>query len=590
MPKPTIQNRSYFKRVLRTYKEKFDSVLQTCNYSDISPMFTTASSSITGDPQVNVVLFDGGEYDPSVDISSLVSDGNLIYFPAVMGDWITIKINGTLHRLHFPYDDGPLQLENGTQLNMDAMFFLTSKNTNGLGYSTYPATVRGYGGTLIELGNGQSVEITSPTTAVSVNEGASVTFTLQTTGVPVGTQLTYNFTGTVEFDHDFTTNPNNSVFQVQNDGSASMTVTLREDYSQLEGSENFKLNLTDPSNANIILGSSALVTVNDTSSATFSIAAVPANQVEGTTLTYTVNTTGVPDGHTLYYSFSSVSTTDNYDFSNNTHAGWFAINNNTGTFGVDVAQDFEIDDGETLIVQIRQNSASGSVVATSSTTIIDDLPFTFTITPSHTTVIESTQANVSSFTLDIQTSGAADGTIVYLYPRAQGGNSTFRISDIHDPQDAFDGGRNYYEATIQNNSITKSFTVARDGYTEGDEVFYIEAMTNNGVSIAVSPDITITDASYVGSRKTDKTFGPIRVNRDDGVAGNTSDWYTLCNLDQIPNNSKVALFIDTSGSMTMSTVQASYDELVAKLNQRGITFITVSNMQEDWITDFDVTL
>ena len=115
-------------------------------------------------------------------------------------------------------------------------------------------------------------------------------------------------------------------------------------------------------------------------------------------------------------------------------------------------------------------------------------------------------------------------------------------------------------------------------------------MSLMNISIAVSPDITITDASYVGSRKTDKTFGPIRVNRDNGVAGSTSDWYTLCNLDQIPNNSKVALFIDTSGSMTMNTVQASYDELVAKLNQRGITFITVSNMQEDWITDFDVTL
>ena len=479
-----------------------------------------------------------------------------------MGDCITIKINGSLHRLHFPYDDGPLQLENGNQLNMDALFFLTSKNSNGLGYSTYPATVRGYGGTLIELGNGQSVEITSPTADVSVNEGASVTFTLQTTGIPSGTQLSHIFTGSVEFDEDFTSNPNNNVFTVQNDGSASMTVTLRDDYTQLEGTENFKLNLTDPSNINNILGSSAVVTVNDTSSATFSIAAVPANQAEGTTLTYTVNTTGVPDGHTLYYSFSSVSTTDQYDFSNNTHAGWFTINNNTATFDVDVVQDFEIDDGETLIVQIRQNSATGSIVATSSTTIIDDLPFTFTITPSHTTIIESTQANVSSFTLDIQTSGAADGTVVHLYPRARGANSTFRISDIHDPQAAFDAGSAYYNATINNNSITQSFTVARDGVTEGDEVFYIEAMSLMNISIAVSPDITITDASYVGSRKTDKTFGPIRVNRDNGVAANTSDWYTLCNLDQIPNNSKVALFIDTSGSMTMNTVQASYDCLL----------------------------
>ena len=73
-------------------------------------------------------------------------------------------------------------------------------------------------------------------------------------------------------------------------------------------------------------------------------------------------------------------------------------------------------------------------------------------------------------------------------------------------------------------------------------------------------------------------------------SSNASDWYTICNLDQIPDNSKVALFIDTSGSMTMSTIQASYDLLVSKLNARGITFITVQNSQEDWISDFDTPL
>ena len=46
------------------------------------------------------------------------------------------------------------------------------------------------------------------------------------------------------------------------------------------------------------------------------------------------------------------------------------------------------------------------------------------------------------------------------------------------------------------------------------------------------------------------------------------------------------MFIDTSGSMTMNTIQASYDLLVSKLNARGITIITVSNQNEDWITPF----
>ena len=82
----------------------------------------------------------------------------------------------------------------------------------------------------------------------------------------------------------------------------------------------------------------------------------------------------------------------------------------------------------------------------------------------------------------------------------------------------------------------------------------------------------------------------MRVNRDNNVAANASDWYTICNLDKVPDGSKVALFIDTSGSMTMSTIQASYDLLVSKLNARGITFITVENTSEDWISSFDTAL
>ena len=50
------------------------------------------------------------------------------------------------------------------------------------------------------------------------------------------------------------------------------------------------------------------------------------------------------------------------------------------------------------------------------------------------------------------------------------------------------------------------------------------------------------------------------------------------------------MFIDNSGSMTTGVVQASYDLLVSKLNARGITFITVENTSEDWISSFDTAL
>ena len=85
-------------------------------------------------------------------------------------------------------------------------------------------------------------------------------------------------------------------------------------------------------------------------------------------------------------------------------------------------------------------------------------------------------------------------------------------------------------------------------------------------------------------------FGPIAVNRDDGSAAKASDWYTICNLSQLPDGSEIAMFIDVSGSMTMRTIQASYDLLVSKLNARNMTIISVSNTQENWVQPFDQIL
>ena len=184
------------------------------------------------------------------------------------------------------------------------------------------------------------------------------------------------------------------------------------------------------------------------------------------------------------------------------------------------------------------------------------------------------------------------------YLEAVGSGSLFKARDVYEEgntgyQYGDDGnslGYRYYNVTINNNTGSLTLKIVRDGKTEGNEQFRINAKSTSGVSLALSPTITIVDSSVVGLNKTGKTFGPIRVNRDNGQSANVSDWYTICNLDQIPNNSKVALFIDNSGSMTTGTVQASYDLLVSKLNARGITFITVENTSEDWISSFDTAL
>jgi hypothetical protein len=63
--------------------------------------------------------------------------------------------------------------------------------------------------------------------------------------------------------------------------------------------------------------------------------------------------------------------------------------------------------------------------------------------------------------------------------------------------------------------------------------------------------------------------GPINVARDGGNAGEATDWYDVCNLDNnLSFGGKIALFIDQSGSMDLGTVQASYDLFLTRLNDR----------------------
>ena len=68
-------------------------------------------------------------------------------------------------------------------------------------------------------------------------------------------------------------------------------------------------------------------------------------------------------------------------------------------------------------------------------------------------------------------------------------------------------------------------------------------------------------------------FGPIRVNRDNGNAGSRSDWFSICNFGNLPYGTIVSIWIDISGSMTLDTVQASYDYFLTRCANAGIEIV-----------------
>ncbi len=547
----TSNNKTSFKNWVKEYQEIFGPGHLVKDYMGLVNEFLTSSESgVTSklDQPVNIVLWD---FDETIDLTGSLREGEYYYFPAIPEDKVRIKNGSSTYTMNFDAD-GKWQGKS-----------LGSLQTIG----DKKIKLVGIGGTLVQTQVSPTYAISEDKT--SANEGETVTFTVTTTNIANNTNLYWTTLGTTSV-HDYTPNALSGTVNIQNN-TGTITRTLSNDLSVGEGAENFQIRLYSGSTT---LALSSSISVADTSAATYNLSGASA-AVEDDTITYTITTTGVPDGTNLYFTTSLGSS----DISPT--SGTITINSNTASFTITTDQDYKTEGNETLTVSLRTVGTNGPVVATTSTTL-SDKPFTVTLTPAATTVNESTSAT-SNIIINVATTDVEDGTILKAIPHASGG-STITFGSGGD----FDSS--YYNFTIQNNAATITIPVNRDGRTEGSEDVIINVYDLANHIVATTPAITINDTSYIGKNFIDKTFGPIDVNRDNGVSSNASDWYTICGLDKLPDGAKIAIFVDISGSMTMSTVQASYDLLISKLQARNMDVITVQNQNEDWITPFDQIL
>ena len=82
-----------------------------------------------------------------------------------------------------------------------------------------------------------------------------------------------------------------------------------------------------------------------------------------------------------------------------------------------------------------------------------------------------------------------------------------------------------------------------------------------------------------------EAFGPITVNRDNGNVANRSDWFDICGLNDAEDGTVVSLAVDTSGSMRLSTVQASYNYFISQCAAAGFVLVIDTTFpNERWIT------
>jgi hypothetical protein len=202
----------------------------------------------------------------------------------------------------------------------------------------------------------------------------------------------------------------------------NVAVTLTPVPYALEGDKSFVIKIRRGSTQGTVLSTSAPITLKDRTTLV-SLTANTATVAEGNLVAFSLVTTNVVNGVTVYYSVFPASANVNADdFTGNT--GSVVITNNTATFALQANINIApVDEtGENFRVQLRTNSTTGNVVfATSNITILDtyktyniislvessasqivegsNVTFTFTATniPTGTIFYYNTVGNVTSF-------------------------------------------------------------------------------------------------------------------------------------------------------------------------------------------------
>jgi len=581
MPKPTLQNRRYFKEFLKRYRDKFTSRIQNCQVGDISAMFSQSTAGLSSTANVNLLLISGQEYDDNINIDS-IPDGSLIYFPANSGDYINVGLNSLRYQLYFSSEDGGITFDS-TTYGLNDTFDIGTKSF----------TVKALGGALVESNDGPVYSLSSLNSlGISTNlvyEGDSVNFVIETQNVSAGSTLYFTTAG-IATHADFTDNSLTGSFNVIGTGAttgiATLVRTLVRDSINEYPDEDFKIEIRTSSITGSIVAESNLIYIKHSDPPpppTYTVGVSTTVIDEGQSVDFTLNTVNVGDGTTLY--FNTASSMEAADFSDNSLTGSFNIVGTGATTGVatvtrTIANDLSLEDTESFALTIRTGSTSGPVVATSASVSVNDVVPTVSISESTTTVDEG-----SSVTFTITATGFPSGTTLYWTTYQESG--TITASDFTDS--ATEGS-----FSISSGTGTVVRSISSDRLTESiAESFKLEIRrdSTSGTIVATSEIITINDRSKnIGANANGLTFGPVQVNRDNGSTSLASDWYTICDIDTLPEGSSIALFIDTSGSMTQATIQASYDLLVEKLNAKNITITSVTNPNEDWITPFLVDL
>lgn len=356
MPKPTLTQRDNFKTYLRYYKDKFGNT--TIPFFYLDEIVTEVSSGISTTDDVRVAIFDNFG---TVDVSTEITNNSLFYLPALSNDTVTLSIGSSNYTFTFIGEDGGI-IYDGTTYTLGDSIPVGDKNL----------IVRGLGGALLEPSDPPVYSLTQSST--TVNEGGSVNFVVNTFNVGGGATLYYSTGGSMEAA-DFSNNSLTGSFNIVGVGStagiATVTRTIANDILT-EGDESFTFVVRTGSTTGPVVAISSSVTVVDVVPS-YSITPSTVSVNEGSTVTFSVTTTGVGDGTILYWTTLQTSgTVSASDFTDASLTGSFTVNSNSGTITRTIASDRSTEGLDAFKIEVRRSSITGDILTTSDAVIIND--------------------------------------------------------------------------------------------------------------------------------------------------------------------------------------------------------------------------
>lgn len=314
-----------------------------------------------------------------------------------------------------------------------------------------------------------SYSVTAATYSITPNkrflyEGQSVSYQISTTNVANGTVLYWINEGSTN-GSDFTDLTNSGTVTINNN-TATITRATSTNNGSLTSNATQTINITLKSISvnGPELADSGIVQLSGLQ--TFTITPDKTSVNEGDQVTWTVNTTSIPNGTILFW--NNLGTSTNADFTDTTNSGTVTINNQSGTITRSVTGDLTTEGNETIIIQVRVDSPRGTIVAVSAPVTISDTsqsvneiitgPATAPITQPITVTITGGIPNTTfSYTGAATGSGTLDTQGIFTFPSVDFspyGPGTYSYNFLFNGS----GNRRTYTVTITAVAVVPTFT------------------------------------------------------------------------------------------------------------------------------------